>query len=102
MDARILWNQTRADFENKIGFIPLFPVPSLDNQTSTLMGGWELAIPITSNHKTLAWELIEAILESGDPWALDSRVWLPPHADSSWPGANSQPISRSSYRITIR
>ena len=71
-------NQTRADFENKIGFIPLFPVPSLDYQTSTLMGGWELAIPTTSDHKALAWKLIEAILDPEilGPW-IQEYGYLP-------------------------
>jgi multiple sugar transport system substrate-binding protein len=71
-------DQKRADFENKIGFIPLFPVPSPDNQSSTLMGGWELAIPITSNHKTLAWEFIKTILEPEilGPW-IQEYGYLP-------------------------
>ncbi len=71
-------DQKRADFENKIGFIPLFPVPSPDKPSSTLMGGWELAIPITSNHKTLAWEFIEAILDPEilGPW-IQEYGYLP-------------------------
>jgi multiple sugar transport system substrate-binding protein len=71
-------DQKRADFENKIGFIPLFPVPSPDKRSSTLMGGWELAIPITSNHKTLAWEFIEAILDPEilGPW-IQEYGYLP-------------------------
>ena len=71
-------DQKRADFENKIGFIPLFPVPSPDKQSSTLMGGWELAIPITSKHKTLAWEFIEAILDPEilGPW-IQEYGYLP-------------------------
>lgn len=71
-------DQKRADFENKIGFIPLFPVPSPDKQSSTLMGGWELAIPITSNHKTLAWEFIEAVLDPEilGPW-IQEYGYLP-------------------------
>ena len=71
-------DKKRADFENMIGFIPLFPVPSLDKQSSTLMGGWELAIPITSNHKMLAWELIETILEPEilGPW-IQEYGYLP-------------------------
>jgi multiple sugar transport system substrate-binding protein len=71
-------NLKRADFENMVGFIPMFPVPSPNKQSSTLMGGWELAIPITSNHKTLAWELIEAILEPDilGPW-IQKYGYLP-------------------------
>ena len=56
----------RIEFEQKVGFIPMFPVPSLENnnsKTATLMGGWALSIPSTSIHKELAWELITTILE---------------------------------------
>jgi multiple sugar transport system substrate-binding protein len=70
--------QKSADIENMIGFIPLFPVPSLDEQSSTLMGGWELGIPITSDQKALSWELIEAILEPDTlgPW-IQQHGYLP-------------------------
>jgi multiple sugar transport system substrate-binding protein len=44
--------------EQQIGFIPMFPVPNQTIQTSTMMGGWELAIPSTSQNNALAWELI--------------------------------------------
>ena len=44
--------------EEKIGFIPMFPVPNQTIQTSTMMGGWELAVPSTSQNSDLAWELI--------------------------------------------
>ncbi|MDQ3970924.1 MAG: extracellular solute-binding protein, partial [Thermoproteota archaeon] len=44
--------------EQEVGFIPMFPVPNQTIQTSTMMGGWELAIPSTSQNSDLAWELI--------------------------------------------
>jgi multiple sugar transport system substrate-binding protein len=44
--------------EEKVGFIPMFPVPNQTTQTSTMMGGWELAIPSTSQNSRLSWELI--------------------------------------------
>ncbi|MFL6523416.1 MAG: extracellular solute-binding protein [Nitrososphaera sp.] len=44
--------------EQQVGFIPMFPVPNQTTQTSTMMGGWELAIPSTSQHSELSWELI--------------------------------------------
>jgi multiple sugar transport system substrate-binding protein len=44
--------------EQQVGFIPMFPVPNQTIPTSTMMGGWELAIPSTSQHSDLAWELI--------------------------------------------
>jgi multiple sugar transport system substrate-binding protein len=55
--------QNRTNFEQNVGFIPMFPVPNEKNQTSTLMGGWELAVPTTSAHKDLAWELVTVMLE---------------------------------------
>jgi multiple sugar transport system substrate-binding protein len=55
--------EKRIEFEQKVGFIPMFPVPNLDNKSATLMGGWALSIPSTSTHKDLAWELITTILE---------------------------------------
>src|ERR671914_129283 len=44
--------------EQALGFIPMFPVPNQTIPTSTMMGGWELAIPSTSQNSDLAWELI--------------------------------------------
>jgi multiple sugar transport system substrate-binding protein len=63
-------NVTKQDFENRIGFVPMFPVPSLDTQSSTIMGGWEVAVPLTSDHKGLAWELIADMLDPEvlGPW----------------------------------
>jgi multiple sugar transport system substrate-binding protein len=49
--------------EQQLGFIPMFPVPNQTIQTSTMMGGWELAIPSTSQHSDLAWELITLMAE---------------------------------------
>jgi multiple sugar transport system substrate-binding protein len=56
-------SEQKQEFEEKIGFLPMFPVPDLSYNSSSLMGGWELSIPETSNHKDLAWELITIILE---------------------------------------
>jgi multiple sugar transport system substrate-binding protein len=44
--------------EQQVGFIPMFPVPNQTISTSTLIGGWQLAIPSTSQHSELAWEMI--------------------------------------------
>jgi multiple sugar transport system substrate-binding protein len=49
--------------EQQIGFIPMFPVPNQTIQTSTMMGGWELSIPSTSQNSALSWELITIIAE---------------------------------------
>ena len=45
-------NLTRQEVQN-IGFIPMFPVPDNNTNTSTLMGGWEISIPVTSSHKNM-------------------------------------------------
>jgi multiple sugar transport system substrate-binding protein len=49
--------------EQELGFIPMFPVPNQTIQTSTMMGGWELAIPSISQNSALAWELITIMAE---------------------------------------
>jgi multiple sugar transport system substrate-binding protein len=55
--------EQRKDLENRIGFMPMFPVPSEGDQTATLMGGWLLAIPETSANKDLAWQFLATMLE---------------------------------------
>ena len=56
----------------------MFPVPTLANKTSTLMGGWELSIPSSSSNKNLAWELITIMLrpEILAPW-IAKQGYLP-------------------------
>jgi multiple sugar transport system substrate-binding protein len=49
--------------EQELGFIPMFPVPNQTIQTSTMMGGWEVAIPSTSQNSDLSWELITILAE---------------------------------------
>src|SRR5215217_6203879 len=63
---------------NNIQFIPMFPLPNNKTQTSTLMGGWQFNIPVTSSHKNLAWELIELILQPQvfSPW-IAQQGYLP-------------------------
>jgi multiple sugar transport system substrate-binding protein len=63
---------------NNIQFIPMFPVPNNKTQTSTLMGGWQFNIPVSSSHKNLAWELIELILQPQvlSPW-IAQQGYLP-------------------------
>jgi len=50
--------ESRPTMEQQVGFIPMFPVPNQTTQTSTMMGGWEVAIPATSQNSDLSWELI--------------------------------------------
>jgi multiple sugar transport system substrate-binding protein len=55
--------EQKQTFEQQVGFFPMFPVPSLNNTSSTLLGGWLLSVPQTSTNKDLAWELITIIEE---------------------------------------
>jgi multiple sugar transport system substrate-binding protein len=70
-------NLTKQQIDN-IGFIPMFPVPDNKTKTSTLMGGWEFSIPVTSLHMNIAWEIIELMLkpEVLSPW-LAKQGFLP-------------------------
>ncbi|MGD2176334.1 MAG: extracellular solute-binding protein [Anaerolineae bacterium] len=49
--------------EDKIGMLPMFPVPEEGLETATMMGGWVLATPATSEHPDLAFELLSIIEE---------------------------------------
>jgi multiple sugar transport system substrate-binding protein len=53
----------RSNVTQKVGFIPIYPVPKEGVQTTTVMGGWELSIPQSSKNKDLAWELITLMLK---------------------------------------
>lgn len=53
----------KFNFEQKIGFFPLAPVPDRNHTSSTLMGGWLFSIPATSKNPDLVWELITIILD---------------------------------------
>jgi multiple sugar transport system substrate-binding protein len=68
--------EEKEAFEEKVGFFPTFPVPSLNISGSTLLGGWLLGVPQTSTNKDLAWELITIILEP--------EIMAPFHAKYGW------------------
>ncbi len=55
--------ESSPTLEQQLGFFPMFPVPNQTIHTSTMMGGWELAIPSTSQNSDLAWELITIMAE---------------------------------------
>lgn len=48
----------KNEFEHKVGFLPMFPVPDGANQSATMMGGWEFSIANKSKNKDLAGELV--------------------------------------------
>lgn len=50
---------------DNVGVLPLFPTPEPGMKSATMMGGWILAIPSTSRHPKLAWELL-TIIEDPD------------------------------------
>ncbi|MFL6405926.1 MAG: extracellular solute-binding protein [Nitrososphaeraceae archaeon] len=62
----------------RVGLVPAFPVPDGINQSSTMMGGWELAIPQKSQNKDLAWELLTIMVNPKiiSPW-LEQNGFLP-------------------------
>jgi multiple sugar transport system substrate-binding protein len=72
------WSNLTRQERDSIGFIPMFPVPDNKTKTSTLMGGWQFSIPVTSSHKNIAWEIIELMLEPEilSPW-LAKQGFLP-------------------------
>jgi multiple sugar transport system substrate-binding protein len=55
--------EQKQEFENKVGFLPMFPVPEGTNRSATLMGGWELSITNKSKNKDLVWELITIMVD---------------------------------------
>jgi multiple sugar transport system substrate-binding protein len=50
--------------EQQVGFIPMFPVPNQTISTSTMMGGWMLAMPTSSQNSDLSWELMTIMAET--------------------------------------
>jgi multiple sugar transport system substrate-binding protein len=81
--------------EQEVGFIPMFPVPNQTIQTSTMMGGWEVAIPSTSQNSDLSWELITIMAQPEilTPF-LQQYVYLPTqHVLGE--GPSSQPLKES-------
>ena len=81
--------------EQQVGFIPMFPVPNQTIPTSSMMGGWEVAIPSTSQNSDLAWELITIMAQPEilGPF-LQQSVYLPTqHVLGE--GPSSQPLKQS-------
>jgi multiple sugar transport system substrate-binding protein len=81
--------------EQQIGFIPMFPAPNHTIPTSTMMGGWELAIPSSSQNPELAWELITIMAQPEilTPFLLDTGYLPTQHVLGD--GPSSQPLKES-------
>jgi len=44
-DYNVTTTDKVEEFEQKVGFLPMFPVPHAGNNTATLMRGWLLSVP---------------------------------------------------------
>jgi multiple sugar transport system substrate-binding protein len=88
-------NESRSTFEQQVGFIPMFPVPNQTIPTSTMMGGWELAIPSTSQRSDLAWELITIMAQPEvlSPFLVD--MGFLPTQRTLGDGPASEPLKES-------
>lgn len=82
--------------KQQIGFIPMFPVPNSTIPTSTMMGGWELAVPSSSQNSDLAWELITIMAQPEilSPFLINAGGYLPTQK-ALGEGPSSQPLKQS-------
>src|ERR671923_972465 len=81
--------------EQQVGFIPMFPVPNQTIQTSTMMGGWELAIPSTSQNSDLAWELITIMAQPEILGPFIQQYGYLPTQHTLGEGPSSEPLKQS-------
>ncbi len=81
--------------DQKVGFIPMFPVPNQTTQTSTMMGGWELAVPSTSQNSDLAWELVAIMAQPEILGPFLQEYGYLPTQKALGEGPSSQPLKES-------
>jgi multiple sugar transport system substrate-binding protein len=81
--------------EQEVGFIPMFPVPNQTTQTSTMMGGYELSIPSTSQNSDLAWELITILAEPEILGPFLQQYGYLPTQKTLGEGSASKPLKES-------
>ena len=81
--------------EQQVGFIPMFPVPNQTAPTSTMMGGWELAIPATSQNSELAWALTTIMAEPQILGPFLQEYGYLPTQRTLGEGPSSQPLKES-------
>jgi len=81
--------------EQEVGFIPMFPVPDQTTQTSTMMGGWQLAIPSTSQHSELSWELITIMAQPEILGPFLREMGFVPTQRTLGEGPSSEPLKES-------
>ena len=87
--------ETWPTLEQQLGFIPMFPVPNQTIPTSTMMGGWELAIPARSQNSDLSWELITIMAQPEilAPFLRDMGYLPTQHVLGD--GPSSEPLKQS-------
>src|ERR671923_326386 len=81
--------------EQQLGFIPMFPVPNATTQTSTMMGGWELAVPSTSQNSDLSWELITIMAQPEILGPFIQQYGYLPTQRVLGDGPSSEPLKQS-------
>jgi multiple sugar transport system substrate-binding protein len=62
-----------TSLNQKIGMLPMFPVPNIGYKSATMIGGWVLGIPETSQNKDLTWELLTTMV---DPQVLTPMLQI--------------------------
>jgi len=87
--------EQKQQFEQKVGFLPMFPVPNATDHSATLMGGWELGITNTSRNKELAWELVTLMVEPKIITPFYEKYGLLPTQISIGDGDYSANLSKS-------
>ncbi|MFL6486653.1 MAG: extracellular solute-binding protein [Nitrososphaera sp.] len=81
--------------KQQLGFIPMFPVPNQTIATSTMMGGWELAVPSKSQNSDLSWELITIMAEPEILAPFLQEYGYLPTQKVLGEGPSSQPLKES-------
>ncbi len=81
--------------EQQVGFIPMFPVPDHTAPTSTMMGGYELAIPSASQNTDLAWELITIMAQPDILGPFLQQYGYLPTQRMLGDGPSSEPLKES-------
>src|SRR5829696_425410 len=81
--------------EQEVGFIPMFPVPNQTTLTSTMMGGWEVAIPSTSQNSDLSWELITIMAQPEILGPFLQQYGYLPTQQALGDGPSSEPLKES-------
>ncbi len=79
--------------EQRVGMIPMFPVPKEGMTSATMMGGWVLSIPETSKNKDLAWELLTIMVEPENLTPMLGEFGYLP---------TQKPIGEGSYAAQLR